>query len=388
MKQNTSYKKFIPIIISFYIMGFVDLVGIATGYVKQDFGLSDSVAQLLPSMVFIWFALFSIPTGIFQDRKGKKLTLSIGILLNGLGLLLPFISYNYISIVVGFSLLGIGNTIMQVSANPLLIDISTDDTQSSNLSFSQFIKASAALLSPIFISLLVLNFGDWRLIFPIYAVISIIVAIWLLQLKVEETKSEKPPATFLSVIKLLKHKIVIVLILGIFLIVGFDVGINSNIALFLSSKFDLDLSTAGYGISTYFAALMVGRFLGGVLLRFLTEKTFIIISMLMTVVGLLGIIFSTSITMAWVTIFIAGLGFSNVFPLLFSLSIKRMPEYANEVSGLIILAVSGGAFIPPIMGFVNDKFAGAAPIWVLVACMAYVSYAAIYIVNNGEAEEA
>ncbi|SMO89005.1 Fucose permease [Gracilimonas mengyeensis] len=374
--------------ISFYIMGFVDLVGVATGYVQKDFQLSDSVAQLLPSMVFIWFALISLPTGIFQDRKGKKLTVSIGIFMTGVGLLIPFILYTYPAVVLGFCLLGIGNTILQVSANPLLIDISTKQTQSANLSFSQFIKASAALLSPIFIAILVRTFGDWKLIFPIYAVISIVIAVWLLSIKIEEKQSTKPPATFSSVLKLFKEKMVIVLVLGIFLIVGFDVGMNSNIALFLTSRFALDLETAGFGISVYFASLMVGRFSGGILLRYISERTFMIVSLVMTFIGLAGIILSPVLEITWAMVFLAGLGFSNIFPLLFSIAIDRMPDYANEVSGLIILAVSGGAVIPPVMGYVNQNFGETAPILVLIGCMVYVSYATLYILGKGKQETA
>lgn len=379
MTKSASFQKFAPVMISFYIMGFVDLVGVATGYVQKDFSLSDSVAQLLPSMVFVWFALISLPTGIFQDRKSKKLTLSIGIFVTGAGLLIPFLMYTYPAVVLGFCLLGIGNTILQVSANPLLIDISTKSTQSANLSFSQFVKASAALLSPIFIAILVRTFGDWRLIFPIYAAISILIAIWLLTIKIEEKKSEKPPATFRSVLRLLKEKMVIILVLGIFLIVGFDVGMNSNIAIFLTSRFDLDLATAGFGISVYFASLMVGRFSGGILLRYITERNFIIVSLLLTFIGLAGIIMIPILEVTWAMIFLTGLGFSNIFPLLFSIAINRMPDYANEVSGLIILSVSGGAVIPPLMGYVNQNFGNIAPIFVLAGCMLYVSYAAMYM---------
>ncbi|WP_234572644.1 MFS transporter [Rhodohalobacter sp. 614A] len=379
MTKSASFQKFAPVMISFYIMGFVDLVGVATGYVQKDFSLSDSVAQLLPSMVFVWFALISLPTGIFQDRKSKKLTLSIGIFVTGAGLLIPFLIYTYPAVVLGFCLLGIGNTILQVSANPLLIDISTKSTQSANLSFSQFVKASAALLSPIFIAILVRTFGDWRLIFPIYAAISILIAIWLLTIKIEEKKSEKPPATFRSVLRLLKEKMVIILVLGIFLIVGFDVGMNSNIAIFLTSRFDLDLATAGFGISVYFASLMVGRFSGGILLRYITERNFIIVSLLLTFIGLAGIIMIPILEVTWAMIFLTGLGFSNIFPLLFSIAINRMPDYANEVSGLIILSVSGGAVIPPLMGYVNQNFGNIAPIFVLAGCMLYVSYAAMYM---------
>ncbi len=363
-------------------MGFVDIVGIATGYVQQDFNLSDSVAQLLPTMVFIWFALFSIPTGIFQDRYGKKRTVAISVVLTGVGLIIPFLFYSYITVLIGFSILGIANTIMQVSANPLLADISGQGNKAANLSFSQFVKATAALLSPIIISFLVAEFGEWRLVFPIYAALTVIVGLWLYRLNIPESRSDKAPATFGSVIRLFSNKMVLILVAGIFLIVGFDVGVNSNIAIFLRNRFGMEMATAGYGISVYFGSLMVGRFLGGVFLRFLSEKMFLFISIAITFLGLFGIIFSGSVMVAWISIFAAGLGFSNLFPLIFSIALDRMPDHANEVSGLIILAVSGGAVVPPIMGLVNEQFGDAAPFWVLAICMVYVSYASIYLSNK------
>lgn len=379
MERSPSFKKFAPVMISFYIMGFVDLVGIATGYVQQDFQLSDSVAQLLPSMVFVWFLLLSIPTGIFQDRNGKKITVALSMFITFIGMALPFIHYSYMTVVIGFCAIGIGNTVLQVSANPLLVDISNKNTQSANLSFSQFIKASAALLSPIYISVLVRVFGDWKLIFPIYAALSLIVAIWLLSIHVEEKKSNKPPATFGSVLGLLKYRIVMVMVLGIFLIVGFDVGMNSNIAIFLASRFQLELATAGFGISVYFASLMVGRFSGGILLRFITERRFFAYSLALTFLGLSGILFSQNLAITWVMIFLAGLGFSNIFPLLFSVSINRMPDHRNEISGLIILSVSGGAVIPPLMGVINQYFGSTAAMSVLIGCMVVVAFACLYI---------
>jgi len=231
----------IPVFATFYVMGFVDLVGMATGYVKDDFQLSDSLAQLLPSMVFLWFALLSIPTGIFQDRRGKKLTANLGMLLTAVGLLVPFIHYSYMTAIIGFMILGIGNSILQVSANPLLLDISSDDSKAANLSLSQFIKASAAMLGPIITAGLVKLTGNWKLIFPVYAIISVLTILWLYTRTIEESKPEKKPATFRSVLALFRKPFVVVMVLSTFLMVGFDVGINSNIANFLRTKFSISL---------------------------------------------------------------------------------------------------------------------------------------------------
>jgi fucose permease len=365
-------------------MGFVDLVGMATGYVKQDFGLSDSLAQLLPSMVFLWFALLSIPTGVFQDRRGKKLTVNLGMVLTALGLLVPFIQYSYLTAIIGFMILGIGNSILQVSANPLLLDISSKDAKAANLSLSQFIKATAAMLGPIITAALVRLTGNWKLIFPIYAGISLLTVAWLYSVRVEESKPDKKPATFSSVLALFKIPFVQIMVLSTFLMVGFDVGMNSNIASFLKTRFEISLESASLGISLYFASLMAGRFTGAVLLRKMNPDRFLVWSALVSLAGLAGIILSGNLALTRIMIVVAGLGFSNTFPIVFAKIVERMPEYANELSSLIILSVIGGAVIPPIMGLLSDKAGASASMFVLVCCMIYVLFASIYAIRTNK----
>lgn len=382
MNSKHSLKFTLPIFMSFYVMGFVDLVGVATGYVKQDFGLSDSLAQLLPSIVFVWFALFSIPTGIFQDRMGKRFTVNLAMIITGVGMLLPILSYSYLSTVLAFMIIGIGNTILQVSANPLLLDTSSDENKAANLSLSQFIKAISSMLGPIIVAALAKYTGNWKLVFPIYAAISFLSALWLSNVKIEESKPDKKPATLKTVFTLLRNPFIITMILAIFFIVGFDVSINTNIANFLKSKYSISLDIASLGISVYFASLMTGRFLGAILLRKVNPKSFLIVSTIVTILGLLGILISPAIGITWALIFITGLGFSNIFPLIFALTIERKPEYANEISGLIIFAVCGGAVIPPIAGILTDALGYSSIIYVLLACIVYVSYATYYLTRK------
>ncbi|MBU3928974.1 MAG: MFS transporter [Bacteroidetes bacterium] len=382
MNQKTSVKIFIPVIFSFFVMGFVDLVGVATGYVKQDFNLSDKMAQLIPFMVFIWFALMSIPTGIFQDRKGKKITVIIGMILTGVGLVIPFVYYTLPTALVGFALLGIGNTILQVSANPLLIDISPEGSKAANLSLSQLIKAIASMLGPIVTAGLALYLNNWKLVFPIFAAISLLSAWWLSTVKIEESKTEKAPATFKSSFALLKNPYILITILSIFFMVGFDVAMNTNIATYLTAKFSISLESASMGIVIYFASLMTGRFAGALLLRKMNIKVFMVVSTLLALAGLIGIIFSEDLLLTWILIFVTGFGFSNVFPIMFALIVQQKPAYANELSGLIILAVSGGAVIPPVIGVLSDLFGFVAAIYVLIFCILYITFASYYVIKH------
>jgi FHS family L-fucose permease-like MFS transporter len=378
MKKKVAPGIMIPVFATFYVMGFVDLVGMATGYVKDDFQLSDSLAQLLPFMVFLWFALLSIPTGIFQDRKGKKLTANLGMGLTAVGLLVPFVHYSYLTSIIGFMIIGIGNTILQVSANPLLLDISPDESKAANLSLSQFIKAAAAMLGPIITAALVRATGNWKLIFPVYAAIAVVTVIWLYTRKVEESRPEKKPATFRSVLSLFNKPFVVIMVLSTFLMVGFDVGINSNITNFLRTRFSISLESASFGISLYFASLMAGRFTGAVLLRKINPDRFLVWSAVVTLLGLAGIILAGNLAFARIMIVVAGLGFSNTFPIVFAKIVEQMPEYANELSSLIILSVIGGAVIPPVMGVLSDQAGVTASMFVLVICIIYVLFASLY----------
>ncbi len=376
MKKTNTPNLIVPVMLSFYIMGFVDIVGVATAYIKHDFNLSDSVAQLLPFMVFLWFALISVPSGVVQDRMGKRFMVNAGQVITGVGLLIPFLFYSYVTAIVGFALIGIGNTVLQVSANPLLLSISLKENSAANLSLSQFIKATASMLGPIIAAAFARYAGDWRLVLVVYAALSIISALWLSSVKHIEAESDKEPASFGSVMGLLRKRYILMMVLGIFLIVGFDVGMNSNIAIFLSRRFSVDLESASMGISIYFASLMVGRLTGAFVLRKLHTRWFLLLTTILTIAGLFGIIMTNNLTMARIMIFVAGLGFANIFPVLFAVILEYKPDHANELSALIILSVSGGAIIPPIMGVLSDAFGVSTSIYVLVFCMLYVLVAA------------
>lgn len=366
---------------SFIVMGFVDIVGVATGFIKKDFGLTDDLAQLIPSMALFWFFVMSVPSGILQDKYGKRRMLNIGMLLTGTGMIIPFIHYSFPVMLAAFIALGIGNTIVQVSANPLLHDVSPREKYSSYMSLSQFIKAIVSLLGPVITTLMATVFGNWRLVFAIYAFTSAIAVIWLYMTKIEETRGEDP-ATFKSCFSLLKNPFIVVMVLGIFMLVGADVGMNSNIANFLQNQFGLTLERASLGISLYFTALMIGRFSGAIILNWIPARRFLLLTAAIALISLIAMLMVKSMLVVQIAIFMVGLGSANLFPLIFSIALEKMPERANEVSGLMIMAVSGGAFLPPLMGLVSTGFGVKASFLVLIGAMVYLLYTGIYALKN------
>lgn len=359
-------------------MSFCDLVGIGVDNAKADFELSNTLAQLIPLAVFAWFFILSVPVGILQDRIGKKNMLNIGMLFTSLGLFLPFVVYTFTSLLIGFAFLGIGNTIIQVSANPLLIDVVPSNRSSSFLSLSQFVKAIGSMIAPYLAAYFASHFGDWKFVLLVFGAISIVSALWLHFSKIEESKNDGEKASLVSCLKLLGNGYIALMVLGIFFLVGIDVGVNAVSGQFLMDHIGVDAEPAKLGRSLYFFGKMLGTFLGALLLLRIPARKFLIISAIVNLLTIVAFIWSPSQTAALALMFAIGLGASNIFPLIFSITIDKMPHRANEISGLMIMAVSGGAFIPPLMGKVADSTSIWGAMFVLVFCAIYLLALSLY----------
>jgi fucose permease len=380
--KQTSWSKLLPAFFAFIVMGFVDIIGVATGYVKQDFELTNFIAQFLPMMVLLWFFVLSVPAGILQDKYGKRNMLMIGMVIQAVGLGLPFVHYSFAMMFASFILLGIGNTIIQVSANPLLQDVSPADKLASFLSTSQFVKAIISFSGPLIAAFMASFFGDWRLVFAIYGLTSLLGALWLLLTPIVESKPDRKPATFASCFGLLKNRFVAFMALSIFLIVGVEVATNTNISNILISKYGITMEKAAWGISAFFAGETVSRLIGAIILNWIKPRVFLLLTALISLAGVAGVFVSPVFSVALASIFIIGFGAGNMFPIIFSLSLEKMPDRANEISGLLIMAVSGGAVIPLVMGLVSTMVSPLASVSVLGVCLLYILWVAIYVRKN------
>lgn len=372
MNQHTSQTRWTPVIavfFGFFIMGFVDIVGIATNYVKIDFNLSNSLANTLPMIVFLWFALFSIPAGILMGKVGRKKTVLLSIAITTLAMVIPFVHYNFTWVLVAFALLGISNTILQVSLNPLVASMFTKNKTASVLTTGQFIKSISSLAGPLIVGFTTEYFDNWRLTFLLFAAISFLSVILLGLSRIEETGYTNQQTSFRSVLGLLKNRYILLCFLGILLIVGLDVGINTSAPELLMKRAGLELSRAGLGSSVYFAAKTLGTFLGAFLLLKAKPILFLKASLAIAILSFIPLMLGSNFWIILAAIFVIGLACANVFSILFSLALNKLPERANEISALMIMGVSGGAIILPIQGMVNDGFGLIASLSVLLSCL-------------------
>ena len=381
--NKTNYLTMIPVMLCFFAMGFVDLVGIASNFVKQDLSLSDSVANILPSLVFFWFLIFSVPTGVLMNKIGRKKTVLLSLVVTIVSLLLPIFSENFYVMLISFSLLGIGNTLMQTSLNPLVSTVIKGNL-ASTLTFGQFVKAIASFMAPYIAmwgaSATIPSFGlGWRVLFPIYMIIGVIATLLLASTPIEEetdlvdeNESNSVVKNFSSAFKMLGTPIVLLSFLGIMCHVGIDVGTNTTAPKLLIERLGMTLNEAAFATSLYFIFRTIGCLTGSFFLRIMKSRTFFIISIAMMALSMLGMFFGTSKLVLYVAIALVGYGNSNIFSIIFSQALLSVPDKKNAVSGLMIMGLFGGTVFPLLMGVASDAIGQAGAVMIMIVGVIYL----------------
>ena len=378
MKENKMLK-LIPVMFCFFAMGFVDLVGIASNYVKADLNLSDSSANIFPSLVFFWFLIFSVPTGMLMNKIGRKNTVLLSLLITVLSLLIPIFGESYMLMLVSFSLLGIGNTLMQTALNPLVSNIINGDKLASTLTFGQFIKAIASFMAPLIAAwgaqASIPAFGlSWRVLFPIYMVVGIIASIGLALTSIKEEEITGKASTFVECFKLLGKPIILFSFLSIMCHVGIDVGTNTTAPKLLIERVGMSLNDAAFATTLYFIFRPIGCFTGSYALAKLNHKKFFLFSVVLMALAMIGMFVGTSKAVLYTAIALVGLGNSNIFSIVFSQALLSLPEKKNEVSGLMIMGLFGGTIFPLLMGFASDAIGQVGAVFVMALGVIYLFY--------------
>ena len=359
--NQIKYGKLVPVMLCFFAMGFVDLVGIASNYVKADLGLSDAEANIFPSLVFFWFLIF-----VLMNRIGRKNTVVLSLAVTFVSLLLPIFGDSYGIMLCSFSLLGIGNALMQTSLNPLLSNIITGDKLASSLTFGQFVKAIASFLAP-YIAMwgatqAIPEFGmGWRVLFPVYMAVAVIAVLWLSATPIEEEAPDKASG-FVSCLRLLGRPFILLCFLGIMCHVGIDVGTNTTAPKILMERLGMPLDDAGFATSLYFIFRTLGCLSGAVILQKVASKPFLGISVACMLVAMVLLI----------AIALIGFGNSNVFSIVFSQALLAVPDKKNEISGLMIMGLFGGTVFPLLMGFASDAVGQSGAVAVMTVGVIYL----------------
>ncbi|MCI6619107.1 MAG: MFS transporter [Prevotella sp.] len=375
--NNNNKLVLIPVMLCFFAMGFVDLVGIASNYVKADLGLTDSVANIFPSLVFFWFLIFSVPTGMLMNRIGRKRTVLLSLVVTVLALLLPIFGESFGIMLVAFSLLGIGNALMQTSLNTLVATVIRGGNLAATLNFGQFVKAIASFMAPYIAmwgaSASIPSFGlEWRILFPIYMSIGVLASLLLLSTSIEEEPIEGKPSSFADCFRLLGKPIVLLSFIAIMCHVGIDVGTNTTAPKLLIERVGLTLNEAAFATSLYFIFRTIGSLTGAFMLHVVKNRTFFIFSVTLMALSMAGMFFGQTRWLLYTAIAFVGFGNANVFTLVFAQALQSVPDKQNEVSGLMIMGLFGGTVFPLLMGFASDAAGQAGAVAVMAVGVVYL----------------
>ncbi|MCI6550423.1 MAG: MFS transporter [Prevotella sp.] len=375
--NNNNKLALIPVMLCFFAMGFVDLVGIASNYVKADLGLTDSVANIFPSLVFFWFLIFSVPTGMLMNHIGRKRTVLLSLVVTVLALLLPIFGESFGIMLVAFSLLGIGNALMQTSLNPLVATVIRGGNLAATLNFGQFVKAIASFMAPYIAmwgaSASIPSFGlEWRILFPIYMIIGVLASLLLLSTSIEEEPIEGKPSSFADCFRLLGKPIVLLSFIAIMCHVGIDVGTNTTAPKLLIERVGMTLNEAAFATSLYFIFRTIGSLTGAFMLRVVKNRTFFIFSVTLMALSMAGMSFGQTKWLLYTAIAFVGFGNANVFTLVFAQALQSVPDKQNEVSGLMIMGLFGGTVFPLLMGFASDAVGQIGAVAVMAVGVVYL----------------
>ena len=371
------------VLFSFFVMGFCDIVGISSDYAREAFGWSQAMAGLLPSMVFVWFLFLGVPVGIQMNKWGRKNTVLLGMAVTIVGMMIPLIGTSW-ACLVGYAALGIGNAILQVSENPLIKNVVTDEKiLTSSLTAGQVVKAISSFCGP-FIMLFAVNVlggGDkqnWYLAFPVLGVITLLSALWLVASPIEREQKEETNITVKQTFSLLKNGTILLLFFGIFFVVGIDVGTNFVSSKIMIARYGWSLEEAGLAPQVYFICRTTGAFIGIFLMTMIRDMTYFRLNIVACIFVILSLAF-IQLPEMWALAQIGLIGFlcSCIFPIIYSMAVQAQPDKSNLISGLMITAVAGGGAATPLIGLATDA-AGTitAGVLVLLLCAGYLTYCA------------
>lgn len=382
MKQRTIVSA-LPVLFGFFVMGFCDIVGISSDYVQRSFGWSPVMTGFVPSLVFIWFLFLGIPVGNQMNKWGRKNTVLLSMAVTIVGMLLPLVVYNSVTCMLAYALLGIGNAILQVSLNPLLNNVITDDKLlASSLTAGQVIKAVSSLVGPEIV-LLAVGFGGedkWYYCFPILGLVTLLSAVWLMLTPIKrEAASEAGQVLLSSSFGLLRDKTVFLLFLGIFFIVGVDVATNYISSKLMAMRFGWTESEVKFAPQVYFFCRTIGAFVGVFALARVASIHYYRANILCCIAALVVMALVSDDTVNLVCIGAVGFFASSVFSIIYSMALQAKPDKANQISGLMITAVAGGGVVTPLVGFAIGAVGIIGGILVTLCCVLYLTYCAFEI---------
>lgn len=377
MYKKSSILKILPVLFCFYIVGICDVVGVSASCVQQDFQLSDTVAALLPAMVFAWFLFLAPQAAALMNRLGYKRTILLSMAITLLGMTVPFLMYNLMGCMLAFALLGAGNAVLQFSLNPLLASVATGRALAGSLTSGQIIKAVSSFCGPFMVAFAIGYWGGWHYAFLLLGAITLMAACWLLCTPIEEYGTVTP-TSLRHTFSLLKDSRILVWFLATVLVVGVDISMNVLTPKLMMERCGHTVQDAAIGSSVYFAFRTLGAIAGTMLLAGLSEMKYLRMHILLALAAVVMLFFAGGEYLILTMVGVVGFACSTLFGVIYSIVVKSRPDKVNNLSSLMMTGVCGGAILPLLMGLASDctgsQTGALAVIAVSMLCLVYCTF--------------
>jgi len=389
----TSYRFALTALTSlFFMWGFITCLNdILIPYLKLLFELNYTQAMLIQFCFFSAYFVVSIPAGILVSRIGYKSGIVTGLLIAGAGclLFLPAAQMHvYAMFLFALFVLASGITILQVAANPYVSVMGKPETASSRLTMTQAFNSLGTTVAPFFGAWLI--FGGMNAPEPVpgavtestvqvpYLILAaslIVLAVIFAWLKLPAMGKKDPAAALPLGGKAWQQRHLVLGAIGIFVYVGAEVGIGSFLAIYLSQPEIGGMTTAAasHYISWYFGGAMVGRFIGAAVMQKLNPGKVLAFNAVMAVLLLALTILSSGKLAMW-SLLLVGLCNSIMFPTIFSLALQGLKQYTSQGSGILCLAIVGGAILPVLQGMLADQIGVQLAFVLPLVCYLYIAF--------------
>jgi FHS family L-fucose permease-like MFS transporter len=382
--KKTSYLiPFIFVTSLFFLWGISNnLNGILIPHLRKALQLSNMQSTFVDTAVYLAYFLAAIPSGIILKKYGYKKGIIAGLLVFSLGsfLFIPAAnSRTYEIFLLGLFIIGCGLTILETAANPYATKLGDNESATARLNLAQSFNGLAAFIAPLIGTVFILSGKEYtadelnlmpaaeklaylsseaasvKMPYMVLGAFLVVLSILFVTVKFPEFKEEEEGKSAGSISGALKHKHLVWAIIAQLFYVGAQVCVTSFFVRMAISGGGVDEKTAGYYLGVYGLLFMLGRFIGTVLMRYITPaKLLALYSVLCILLSLISIYADGKN----VVLALGGLGFfmSIMFPTIFSLGIVGLKEHTKPGSSLIVMSIIGGAIFPVIMGRMIDRF--------------------------------
>ena len=392
----------------FFMWGFITCLNdIIIPHLKAVFELNYAKAMLIQFSFFTAYFVMSLPSGWLVEKYGYKNGIIIGLLTAALGCLMFFPAAgerSYTVFLIALFILASGITLLQVAANPYVAILGKPETASSRLTLTQAFNSLGTTIAPIFGSILILStevksasdfsnpadLAAYRIaeassvqlpyigLAAALVVVAVLIAMFKLpKIEASEGKAASEGGSNHDHLhrSAWKYRHLVLGAIGIFVYVGGEVAIGSFLVNYISqpSIGGMSIAEAGRYVSFYWGGAMVGRFVGAVIMRYIKPGRVLTVHALAVIVLVSVAILTTGHVSMW-AILSVGLFNSIMFPTIFTLAIDGLGRHTGQGSGILCMAIVGGAIIPVLQGFLADRVGIQTAFLIPILCYAYIAY--------------